>query len=125
MDSNGFKMLVVDDEGDICFWTKSYFERRKFKVFTAYNAKQALEIAKRENPQVILLDFWLGDINGIELLLMMRNDGISSKVIMFTSNIIDHNMQQILKGADIFGYLQKPILLRELDRTVKLCLGIN
>ena len=116
-------MLIVDDEEDLCFFAKSYFQRREYNVFVASNAAQALKIAKRENPSIMLLDVRLDDMNGIELLRRIKQENIPSKVIMVTSQILDDNTQQILKGMNIFRYFQKPVLLEKLQVAVNLALG--
>ena len=50
------KILIVDDERDVCDFVKNFFEERGFEVLTASNGKEALPIAEKEEPLIVLLD---------------------------------------------------------------------
>ena len=119
----GFTMLTVDDEEDLCQYTKSFFERRKCKVFIASDECSALEIAMREHPSIILLDVLLGDTNGIELLRKIRKENISSPVIMLSGHLPDESTKQLLHELNVFDYIQKPVILDKLEEVVKSALA--
>ena len=112
-------MLTVDDEEDLCQYTKSFFERRKCKVFMARDERSALEIAMREKPSIILLDVLLGDTNGIELLRKIREENISSPVIMISGHLPDEATKQSLAELNVFDYIQKPVILDKLEEVVR------
>lgn len=115
----GHAMLIVDDEEDMCQFAKSYFQRRKFKVFIACDERAALEIVKQEQPSIILLDVLLGSINGIELLRKMRKEKISSRVIMVSGHLPDEATRETLRDLDVFEYIQKPVMLEKLEAVVR------
>ena len=48
------KLLVVDDEIDVCDFVKDFFETRNFRVFTALDGSEALRILRRDKPDVIV-----------------------------------------------------------------------
>ena len=50
------KILIVDDEHDICDFVKNFFQERGYEVLTALNGDDALVITKEEKPELILLD---------------------------------------------------------------------
>lgn len=118
----GHKMLIVDDEEDMCLYPKSYFQRRKFKVFIACDERTALEIARQEQPSIILLDVLLGEISGIELLRKMRKENISSQVILVSGHVPDEATKESLRDLGVFEYIQKPVMLDKLEEVVRLAL---
>ena len=62
----GEKVLVVDDEFDIRDLLSRFLTEEGYEVILASNGEEALELAERENPQVILLDIWMPGFSGIE-----------------------------------------------------------
>ena len=66
------KILVVDDERDICDFVKNFFQDRNFEVFTALSGEDALGIAKKEEPVVILLDIRMKGMDGIATLKHLK-----------------------------------------------------
>ena len=61
-----FKVLVVDDEPDIVELVSYHLKKEAFKVFTAFNGATAIEVAKKELPDLILLDVMMPDMDGVE-----------------------------------------------------------
>jgi DNA-binding response OmpR family regulator len=72
MQQNEFKILVVDDEEKIVEVVKSYLEASGYKVYAAYNCKEAQEIFDRVNPDLLILDLMLPDMSGEELCTKLR-----------------------------------------------------
>ncbi|MBC7190018.1 response regulator [Candidatus Aerophobetes bacterium] len=50
------KILLIDDDVDFVYLNKVYLEKKGYRVLTAYDGKEGLEVAKKENPDVIILD---------------------------------------------------------------------
>jgi two-component system, OmpR family, alkaline phosphatase synthesis response regulator PhoP len=67
-----FKILVVDDEPDILEFLSYNLEKEGFLVETAENGKQALEKAKKNQPDIVLLDVMMPEMDGIETCRTMR-----------------------------------------------------
>ncbi|HRB92787.1 MAG TPA: response regulator, partial [Chitinophagales bacterium] len=67
-----FKILVVDDEPDILEFLSYNLEKEGFSVETAENGKQALEKAKKSQPDIVLLDVMMPEMDGIEACRTMR-----------------------------------------------------
>ena len=67
-----FKILVVDDEPDILEFLSYNLEKEGFLVETAENGKQALEKAKKNQPDIVLLDVMMPEMDGIEACRTMR-----------------------------------------------------
>ena len=111
------KLLVVDDENDICDFVKTFFKDRGFHVFTALNGEEALSIAKKERPDMVLLDIKMKGMDGLAALKHIRELDKSIKIIMVTALNDQDKMREAYKlGA--CDYITKPLILDYLEQTV-------
>ncbi len=78
------KILVIDDEPDLVSTIQCRLEWCNFEVVTAGNGEEGLEKAASEKPVLILLDIDMPDINGIEFLKILRKQGDTTPIIVFT-----------------------------------------
>jgi len=109
------RILVVDDEEHIVELIKFNLEKNGYKVITADNGKDALEIAKEQHPDLVLLDLMLPGIDGLEVCKEIRKEASISNmpIIMITAK--GEELDKILGlelGAD--DYITKPFSVREL-----------
>jgi DNA-binding response OmpR family regulator len=118
MPEDKIKIIVVDDEQEVNDLIRSYFIRRKYEVFAANSAKQALPIIKEQNPQIMILDINLPDMNGIELFKAVRQFNSTVKVIIVSGHDIETNMEREFKDLDIFKFMCKPIMLPDLEEVI-------
>ncbi len=110
-------VLVVDDEPKIRDLVGSYLEREGYSVFQAENGQEALEMAMRMDPDLIVLDLMLPDIAGEEVARSLR-EGSGVPIIMLTAKSSEDDRVTGLRiGAD--DYLVKPFSPRELVERVK------
>jgi DNA-binding response OmpR family regulator len=101
------RVLVVDDEKEICELTRSYLVRRDFEVLTALTAGEALNLLKDKPPRIVLLDMRLGGESGLDLLRKIKEIDRNIKVVMVTALEDTESMRQASElGAD--DYLSKP-----------------
>jgi len=113
------KILIVDDEMDVCDFVKHFFEERKYRVFTALNSAEGLRLLRREKPHIVLLDVKMPGTDGIETLKKIRDFDKNVIVIMVTAVDDHHSMEQARKlGAA--RYITKPLVLEELEAAVLL-----
>ena len=111
------KLLVVDDETDICDFVKTFFKDRGFHVFTALNGDEALLIVKKERPDLVLLDIKMKGMDGIAALKHIKELDRSIKIIMVTALADQDKMHEAYKlGA--CDYITKPLILDHLEQTV-------
>jgi len=111
------KILIVDDEIDVCDFVKHFFEERNFRVFTALNGSDALRIVKKDKPQLVLLDMRMKGMDGIETLRDIRTVDKKVKVVMVTAISDKDKMDEAAKlGAA--KYITKPLVLEDLEATV-------
>lgn len=110
-------ILIIEDEPSICMGLKDELEH-EYAVTTASNGKEGLDLAWRVNPDLILLDILLPDINGFDLCAMMKDKGIDSSIIMVTAchQVVD-KIKGLEMGAD--DYITKPFSLEELKARVQ------
>jgi two-component system, OmpR family, alkaline phosphatase synthesis response regulator PhoP len=113
-------ILVVDDEEHIQELIKFNLEKNSYKVITANNGKDAFEMAKADQPDLVLLDLMLPGMDGLEVCKAIRKEpSISSMpIIMITAR--GEELDKILGlelGAD--DYITKPFSVRELLSRVK------
>lgn len=113
-----FKILIVEDEADICVGFHSYLERRGFLISTTGSGKDALMIIKSIKPDIVLLDISLHDLNGIEVLQQLRTYDTKTKIIIITGEM--HNEGEInqIKSLGVSAYKTKPINLENLEHII-------
>ena len=111
------KLLVVDDENDICDFVKAFFKDRGFNVLTALNGEEALSMAKKERPDLVLLDIKMKGMDGLAALKHIKELDRSIKVIMVTALEDQDKMHEAYKlGA--CDYITKPLILDYLEQAV-------
>jgi two-component system alkaline phosphatase synthesis response regulator PhoP len=81
------KILIIDDEPEILILVKSRIEASGYRGITAGNGKTGIELAKSENPTVILLDLLMPEMDGYEVMKRLKGDETTAKipVILFTA----------------------------------------
>ena len=109
------KILVIDDEEHILELLKFNLELSGFDVCVSTEANQTIELIGREKPDLLLLDWMLPKISGIDILKKIRQDEdiYDIPVIMLTAkNMEDDKIQGLNVGAD--DYITKPFSIKEL-----------
>ncbi len=111
------KILVVDDETKIVRLVRSYLEQSGFTVVEANDGQTALIQARREKPDLVVLDLGLPGIDGLEVARTLRRER-DTPIIMLTARIEDTDKIVGLElGAD--DYMTKPFNPRELVARVR------
>lgn len=113
------KLLMVDDEKELCDFMTQLLERRGYKVLIANCYKDALPIIRQENPEIILLDRRLPDGDGIDLLEEIRKFNTTIKVIMISAYDLDAKGQKRISSLDVLEYLRKPITISNIEKALK------
>jgi DNA-binding NtrC family response regulator len=112
--ASGIDLLIVDDDSDIRDAVVRRFERQGYRVAGAENAAEALELCKRREFDVAVLDLVMPGMSGLELLERMRAEQASCEAIMLTGKgSIETAVQAMKLGA--FNFLTKPFPLAELE----------
>lgn len=118
--SDNQTVLVVDDESDILEFLKYNLEKEGFIVATAENGKEALEMAYKVKPQLIILDIMMPEMDGVEVCRQLRSDKVFDQTIISFLTARDEDYSQIA-ALDVGGddYITKPIRPRLLISRVK------
>lgn len=115
-----YKILLVDDEPDILEFLSYNLKKEGYNVFTANNGKEAVAVAKKENPHLIILDVMMPDMDGIETCREIRDiPGLKDVMIAFlTARSEDYSQ---IAGFDVGAddYINKPIKPRVLISRIK------
>jgi len=109
------KILVIDDHADSVFLLKDRLEREGYNVITAYDGKSGLQRAFDDNPDLILLDIMMPDIDGLEVCRTILNTQSTKDipVILITGRAdADGTKEGLQAGA--FDYIRKPVNKTEL-----------
>ncbi len=106
--SEVYPIYVVDDEKSICDSLRGIFSDEGYDIVTCLDAKTLFEKAAKTPPGLVLLDIWLPDIDGLEVLSKLRQDYPDTAVIMMSGHAgIASAVTAIKKGASDF--LEKPL----------------
>lgn len=120
MESTNYKILLVDDEPDILEFVSYNLRRENYTVFTAQNGQEALKIAQKELPELIILDVMMPEMDGIETCEELKRlpDLKNSIVAFLTARGEDYSqIAGFDAGAD--DYINKPIKPKVLVSRVK------
>jgi two-component system, NtrC family, response regulator AtoC len=107
METFAGNILVVDDDADIREVLGDRLESLGYRVFAAEAAKAGLELLERQNPQLVLLDIEMPDMNGIDMLREIRRREHEVTVVMITAyGTIERAVEAMKEGA--YDFIPKP-----------------
>lgn len=109
------RILIVDDEKDIRNLMQEIFTEEGYQVLLAANGQQAQAIWRDKSPDIIFLDIWMPDIDGISLLKKMQNEKVldhSCVIMMSGHGTIETAIEATKLGA--YDFLEKPLSLAKL-----------
>ena len=114
-------VLVAEDSHDTRIMLKRAFELKGYRVFEAEDGKQALELAKRHRPSLIVIDLNMPVLDGLETIKKFRkleSEGDHTPIVAITAYDV-YGMEEAAKENGTNVYLTKPLDLEELDRALK------
>ena len=117
------RILVVDDEPDIRVLLKDILEDEGYRVDVAEHARAANEIRKAADPDLVLLDIWMPDVDGVTLLKQWKSSGQDRCPVVMMSG---HGTVETAVEATRFGavdFVEKPLSMAKLLSTVKSALS--
>jgi two-component system, NtrC family, nitrogen regulation response regulator NtrX len=112
-------ILVVDDEPEIRRLVQEILQDENYQVLTAENAGQARELYENRHPDLVLLDIWMPDIDGISLLKeWTEDDGLDTPVVIMSGHgTVETAVEATRLGA--YDYIEKPVSMGKLLVTIE------
>ena len=111
------RILVVDDEKQIVDIVRAYLSREGYQIMTAYDGPSALEMARREQPDLVVLDLMLPGLSGWDVCRKLREDSAVPIIMLTAREEIADRIVGLELGAD--DYVSKPFDPRELVARVR------
>lgn len=112
------KLLIVDDEKEVCANLSEYLARRDFDVTIATSGKEATSILETTFFPVIILDMKMPDADGMEILKDTIKQYPDSKIIMLTG-FDEKNQKEKCLNLGAYDYVTKPIKIREILKKIE------
>ena len=111
------KILVVDDEQGVLKSITGILQDEGYQTVSTRDGKDALRLYQEESPDAIVLDIWMPDMDGIELLGAVKALDKEAVVIIITGyGTIESAVKAIRQGA--YDYITKPVKMNELELVI-------
>jgi two-component system, OmpR family, alkaline phosphatase synthesis response regulator PhoP len=117
--SKSASILVVDDDPEIVTMLSARLTKRGYKLYTASDGHKAIEIAKRELPDVVLLDVMMPGKSGWEVARALKQDPVTQNMKIVMVSAIGEKTNEItapIYGAD--AHVDKPFEFEALERVI-------
>lgn len=114
--SKRVRILVVDDDLGMCETLSDILEDKGYEVVTANNGCQAVEQAKRNDFDLVLMDIKMPGMNGVEACKIIRTEKPNTKVILMTAYAVEDLVHEALKD-DAVGIFFKPL---DIDKVIRM-----
>jgi len=116
--------LIVDDDAYICALTSRMVRDVGLSTKTAPNAEEGLDIYNHTKPKIVLVDFHLPGMDGVELLRRIRENNPDAYVLVISSDAIEANVK-IVHFCGGRGFIAKPFTKSTLLRYIMACPSIR
>lgn len=114
------KILIVDDENELVEMMKMRLEANEYDVFTAYDGMEALASARKNSPDLIILDLMLPKLDGYQVCRMLKFDKITSKIPIIMLTALDKREDREWgKKVNADAYMTKPFNTEELLEKIR------
>ncbi|MBI5044167.1 MAG: response regulator [Nitrospirae bacterium] len=109
------KILIVDDEKDITDVLKDRFEQDFSEVLVASNGSEAVEIADKKRPNIVIMDINMPVMNGIEAKRIIRKSGSHIPIIFLSVRPKEELIEEMDENT---FYMEKPVNFKELSLVI-------
>lgn len=111
------RILVVDDDRKTVDLIRLYLEKDGYPVMVAYDGLRALELARRSNPGLIILDLMLPRVDGMDICRLLRSESRIPIIMLTAKTTEEDKLRGLDTGAD--DYMTKPFSPREVVARVR------
>lgn len=113
-------ILVVDDEREICKMFKKWLLLEGHRVKFALTGKNAIDLIKKENFDIVYLDIIMPGISGIEVFEKIRKISSEIKIVLMTGELLDNKALEELKLKGISKILKKPFKIEDINSAINI-----
>lgn len=117
-------ILIVDDAAFSRRMIRKALQTQGYEVLEATNGSEGLDMARSHNPDLILTDLLMPDINGFDLIKSLQEQGLKIPTIIVTADIQESSRQQGL-DLKVAGFINKPPSSEELNNTIQQIFNIQ
>ncbi len=118
------KILLIDDDEGLTHFLSRFFNRKGYEVTSCLNGKDAIRIIANDGFDLIMLDYKMPGLNGLETLEKIKKAQVKTPIIIMTAyGDTDTAIEAMKRGA--YEYLNKPFERKELSRIVSEALELN
>ena len=122
------KILIVDDDRDLSDLTRSVLARGGYEVFISHDSSMGIDMAKKQKPDLILMDIMLPGMNGAEVVKLFKADPILKDIpVIFLTGLLSDADRDNTDGIQVDGKhytaIAKPYEIKDLLEKVKKILG--
>lgn len=123
MSASAKKILFVDDEVELVSIMKTFLESKGYEVVCAYDGAEGLELAKAEQPNLILLDVMMPVMNGFQMCQKIKSEQQTTNIpIIYVTALTPGNDNHLTSSLGAEGFISKPFdrqfLLDEIQRSL-------
>ena len=112
-------IVVVDDEPDFCAVVSELLRSQNMVVHKAFSAREALSLMSEVQPDLVLTDVMMPEINGLELIRRLRADPVLGQVpTVVVSALVKREEREAAMDAGADAFIPKPFSVRELRETI-------
>ena len=111
--------LVVDDDPGVLYVLEKFLRRRGLRVKTAANGKEALEILRKEEPALLMIDLKMPSISGVQLLEQMKAEGLRASNVWAMSGCVNDDEAFAALAMGAAEFFDKPFDLDHLDSNLR------
>ena len=121
MGTNLPRILVVDDEPDMCWALENTLGREGYQVTTATNGKEALELARQTRFTVVFIDAKLPDMDGLDIAALIRQQSRHTAIVLISGYFYqeDRAIAERLEDDAFISFVAKPFDLEEVRRMAR------
>lgn len=116
-------ILIVDDECSILESLEMFLTEKGHTVSKASTGQEGIDLFHQKDPDIVVLDIRLPDLNGLDMLSRLQSKGCAAKVIMMTAfHDMETTIQAMKRGA--YDYIHKPLDIDEVEKSINQALNI-
>ena len=107
------KILVVDDERDICSMFRKWLDRQRFTVDCALSGNKAIGLLEKNYFDIVFLDIVMPGVSANKVLKKIREMSPKTKIIAISGQLIDRNLREEMQQRGAADILQKPFKIED------------